>query len=400
MSYPIFISYKRKNKDDVFKVKKFLEEQTGIPCWIDLNGIESDDTFVNKIISAIDSCSIFIYFYSKEHLNIQDTTKDWSWRELGYAQEEGKRIVIVNLDRSPLFGKFKFYYREKQQIDAQDKNSLIKLAKDIRLWLDIPQKANYDINNINHNEDNVVELSHSPDSTELSLEISANDAYRRACFYHEGVNQSAENKAKALKYFKLAAQKGHKEAQQILARHYNVDDLSQYIEFATIKEHKESPYNSANSYTDNNLQEHLDIPKSLCFNFKDRKLYMVLSDDAKFYLGNLNAKEDLSWWNNKWVGAGGAAAIIAGAAVFSLVSLPLLILAGCRAIGYFFSDENNKTATTIQASKEICESLSKQTGHIFDIPTTNELKSVKEDARNGCVVLRIADNPDLIKNRG
>ena len=127
---------------------------------------------------------------------------------------------------------------------------------------------------------------------------------------------------------------------------------------------------------------------------------MVLSDDAKFYLGNLNAKEDLSWWNNKWVGAGGAAAIIAGAAVFSLVSLPLLILAGCRAIGYFFSDENNKTATTIQASKEICESLSKQTGHIFDIPTTNELKSVKEDARNGCVVLRIADNPDLIKNRG
>lgn len=399
MSYPIFISYKRKNKDDVFKVKKFLEEQTGIPCWIDLNGIESDDTFVNKIISAIDSCSIFIYFYSKEHLNIQDTTKDWSWRELGYAQEEGKRIVIINLDRSPLFGKFKFYYREKQQIDAQDKNSLNKLAKDIRLWLNIPPKANDDSNGTDYTEHNVVEISHTPDTTVLSLDINANDAYKRACFYHEGLNQSAENKAKALRYFKLAAQKGHKEAQQILAHHYNINDSSLYVESATKKESKESMQNPAHNYVDENLQKDLDIPKSLCFNFKGRKFYMVLSDNAKFYLGNLNAKEeDLSWWNNKWVGAGGAAAIIAGAAVFSLVSIPLLILAGCRAIGYFFSDENSKASSTIQASKELCESLSKQTGYIFDLPTDIELNSVKEDARKGCVVLRIADNPDLIKN--
>lgn len=37
----IFISYKRSDKDKVFKLKDQIESSLGEKCWIDLDGIES-----------------------------------------------------------------------------------------------------------------------------------------------------------------------------------------------------------------------------------------------------------------------------------------------------------------------------------------------------------------------
>jgi hypothetical protein len=37
----IFISYKRTNKNQVFQLVKRIENQLGIKCWVDLDGIES-----------------------------------------------------------------------------------------------------------------------------------------------------------------------------------------------------------------------------------------------------------------------------------------------------------------------------------------------------------------------
>lgn len=38
----IFISYKRVDKMKVFNLKDKIEKCTGVKCWIDIDGIESD----------------------------------------------------------------------------------------------------------------------------------------------------------------------------------------------------------------------------------------------------------------------------------------------------------------------------------------------------------------------
>ena len=94
MKERIFISYKRENKDIVFKIKDDIEKNVGEKCWIDLDGIESDAQFVNVIIKSIDEAEIFLFMYSKKHAEITDFENDWTIREINYAQSQGKRIIF------------------------------------------------------------------------------------------------------------------------------------------------------------------------------------------------------------------------------------------------------------------------------------------------------------------
>lgn len=138
MSNPIFISYKRVDKDKVFPIKDYIEKHAGVKCWIDLNGIESDAQFEDVIIEAIDNCEVFLFCYSSTHAQITDFENDWTLKELDYAQGEGKRVVFINIDSTPLTKKFRFRYGQKQQVDATDRTRLDKLAVDIRNWMNLP----------------------------------------------------------------------------------------------------------------------------------------------------------------------------------------------------------------------------------------------------------------------
>lgn len=93
----IFISYKRVDKDKVFKIKEQIESVLGEKCWIDLDGIESDAQFKNVIINAINECEIVLFMYSKAHSKIIDIDNDWTIRELNFASKRRKRIVIMVL---------------------------------------------------------------------------------------------------------------------------------------------------------------------------------------------------------------------------------------------------------------------------------------------------------------
>lgn len=159
----IFISYKRVDKDKVFKIKDQIESALGEKCWIDLDGIESDAQFVNVIINAIDRAEIMLFMYSHLHTQIKDFEKDWTIRELDYANEENKRIVFVNLDESPLKGWFKFMYGKKQQVSANSEDAFDRLLLDLRKWLDIPltsqQVKIYDANMPLRNSVEVTEVS-------------------------------------------------------------------------------------------------------------------------------------------------------------------------------------------------------------------------------------------------
>ena len=135
MKERIFISYKRVDKDRVFAIKDGIEQATRAKCWIDLDGIESNAQFVTKIVGAIDECDVFIFMRSKEHNKITNHDTDWTIREVNYALEEHKNIVIINLDNTPMPKWFKFMFPNKQEIDATDPDKLNRLNDDLCRWL-------------------------------------------------------------------------------------------------------------------------------------------------------------------------------------------------------------------------------------------------------------------------
>ena len=133
----IFISYKRVDKDRVFELKNEIEQSTGEKCWIDLDGIESDAQFADVIIKAINRADVFLFMYSIEHTKITDFENDWTIKEITFAKEKKKRIVIINIDDTPLIDQFLFEFPRKQRIDASDTSALARLYKDICSWLKI-----------------------------------------------------------------------------------------------------------------------------------------------------------------------------------------------------------------------------------------------------------------------
>ena len=141
MSERVFISYKRVDKDRVFAIKDFIERGLGGDvdgknyCWIDLEGIESDAQFANVIIRAINRADIFLFMYSATHSEIVNFDKDWTVREINFAEKKDKRIVFVNIDGSALSDWFALLFGTKQQVDGTDEEALGRLCNDMRKWL-------------------------------------------------------------------------------------------------------------------------------------------------------------------------------------------------------------------------------------------------------------------------
>ena len=133
----VFLSYKRKDKDLVFPIKDKIEAAIGEPCWIDLEGIESDAQFAKVVMNAIAKASIFLFMYSKCHSEITDLDHDWTIRELSYAEKKGKRIVFCNIDKTPLTDWFDFMYPYKQQVDMTSPEDVERLLEDLREWLGV-----------------------------------------------------------------------------------------------------------------------------------------------------------------------------------------------------------------------------------------------------------------------
>ena len=133
----IFVSYKRLNKDQVFPLVEKIEQQVGEKCWVDLEGIESSVQFASVICRAIDNADVVLFMHSSMHLSI-DFEKDWTVKELTYAQAKGKRVQLLKLDSSPLDNIFLMEYGSKNNIDTNDPLQFNKLINDLRSWLGKP----------------------------------------------------------------------------------------------------------------------------------------------------------------------------------------------------------------------------------------------------------------------
>ena len=134
----VFVSYKRVDKEKVLPIVHQLDKKLGIKCWMDLDGIESDEQFTNVIIKAIKECEVFLFMYSKSHEDI-DPKRDWTVREITFADKKEKRIVFIDLDDNELPDWFLFKFPDQQVVKASDSRAMDKLAKDMCKWLGFPQ---------------------------------------------------------------------------------------------------------------------------------------------------------------------------------------------------------------------------------------------------------------------
>ena len=109
-----------------------LERETGVQFWIDREGIESAEQFVEVIIRAIDQAEIVLFMLSD---NSQHS--HWTKNEVSYAKNIGKRVVPIVLNGNDLKGWFLFTFGRVNYIDSSEEDQLQRLVKDLRQWLNI-----------------------------------------------------------------------------------------------------------------------------------------------------------------------------------------------------------------------------------------------------------------------
>lgn len=129
----IFISYSRQDKEKVYPFVAEIEKRIGQKCWIDLNGIESSDEFVEKIIRAINKAEIVIFMHSKRSAKAPYVRK-----EIQFAFNKNKRVILVLIDDTPIDDYFLFQFGTLNYINYTKTEEKEKLFKDLCSWLGIP----------------------------------------------------------------------------------------------------------------------------------------------------------------------------------------------------------------------------------------------------------------------
>ena len=212
---PIFISYKRDDLKVVTKIVGEIEDRLGVKCWIDLDGIESSVQFESKICDAIDNADIVLFMHSKYHLDI-DFEEDWTVKELGYARDSEKRVLLIKLDDAELRKVFKLNYGRKNNIDINVPEQKEKLFRDLGEWLNVEVKAPESRNPVQETPENP-QATPEPPSTQAS-EISEQQFQEAVAILYG--DRAKTDSLKAFTLLKRAAEAGHIYAMYELGRSY------------------------------------------------------------------------------------------------------------------------------------------------------------------------------------
>lgn len=127
--YDIFVSYSRADIDIVRKLVDDIHVKTNVHCWVDWNGIESGDQFVDVIINAIDKVDTVLFILSDNSM-----ASEFARREIDYARNTGKKIVPVVVDGGKLRGWFLFFFGSVDYIDIKVPMQYDKLLRNIGDW--------------------------------------------------------------------------------------------------------------------------------------------------------------------------------------------------------------------------------------------------------------------------
>lgn len=129
MKYDIFVSYSRADIDIVRKLVDDIHTKSNARCWVDWNGIESGDQFVDVIINAIDKVDTVLFILSDNSMS-----SEFARREIDYARNTGKKIVPVVVDGGKLRGWFLFFFGSVDYIDIKVPMQYDKLLRNIGDW--------------------------------------------------------------------------------------------------------------------------------------------------------------------------------------------------------------------------------------------------------------------------
>lgn len=129
MKYDVFVSYSRDDLPVVESIVKDIEQQAGVKCWVDWNGIESGTQFEEVIIKVIDSVDIVLFFISQKSISSQ-----YARMEVNYAYNTKKKVVPVVLDGGTLREWFLFKFGSIDYIDINQKRQYDKLIKNLSVW--------------------------------------------------------------------------------------------------------------------------------------------------------------------------------------------------------------------------------------------------------------------------
>ena len=128
--YDIFISYSRK---DIHRVNRLISDLKArlpeLKYWYDIDGIESADEFVEKMVSAIDR-SKFVLFVASDNSMESKWTKD----EVSYALNTNKKVIPAIINDTILRGWFLFRLGRIDCINADIPTQFDKLVRDLASW--------------------------------------------------------------------------------------------------------------------------------------------------------------------------------------------------------------------------------------------------------------------------
>ena len=111
----VFISYSTLDGELADSIREKLKER-GVDCWMASESIAPGSDYASDIPAAIAECDAVIVLLSA---NSQDST--WVPKELDIAISMRKLIIPLHIDSSEISVKFRFYFSNVQQLEAQHK---------------------------------------------------------------------------------------------------------------------------------------------------------------------------------------------------------------------------------------------------------------------------------------
>ena len=205
MEYDIFISYSRKDFNEVKALYEMLKSRiSNINIWFDLTGIESgDDEFDEKIIAAIDNSKMLLFALSDN-----SNQSKWAKDEVMYAKNTQKRIIPVLMKGACLKGWFLFRFGRVDCIDLQDEKQVNKMLHNFSEWFNkklINERASSP----------KASQSHQTSAAKSATALSPEEMFQNGLEHYD-----KKNYTEAVKWYRKAAEQGFANAQYNLGYCY------------------------------------------------------------------------------------------------------------------------------------------------------------------------------------
>ena len=204
MEYDIFISYSRKDFNEVKALYEMLKSRiSNINIWFDLTGIESGDEFDEKIIAAIDNSKMLLFALSDN-----SNQSKWAKDEVMYAKNTEKRIIPVLMKGACLKGWFLFKFGRIDCIDLQDEKQVNKMLHNFSEWFD-KKLVNEPASSPKASQ------SHQTSAAKSAAALSPEDMFQNGLEHYD-----KKNYTEAVKWYRKAAEQGFANAQYNLGYCY------------------------------------------------------------------------------------------------------------------------------------------------------------------------------------